>query len=66
MEATTNTALTDQSPMPIGKHRGEPMIKVPAAYLLWLYNAGCDHQRVRQYIIDNLDALKQEVKNLKR
>lgn len=52
--------------MPIGKHRGKPMIEVPAAYLLWLLNAGCDHQQVREYILDNLDALNKEAGNVKR
>jgi hypothetical protein len=30
--------LTDQSPMPFGTHKDKPMEKVPADYLLWLYD----------------------------
>lgn len=28
--------LTDESPMPFGKHKGERMDKVPGTYLDWL------------------------------
>lgn len=48
--------------MPFGKYRGKKMIEVPAHYLLWLYNEGCDHDGVRKYIIDNLDGLNKEIK----
>jgi uncharacterized protein (DUF3820 family) len=47
--------------MPFGQHRGKAMINVPAQYLLWLFNKGCDHEQVRRYIIENLDALNKEV-----
>jgi uncharacterized protein (DUF3820 family) len=60
------TELTDNSPMPFGKFRGKAMIEVPALYLLWLYNKGCDHTEVKKYIQDNLDALNKEVGNVKR
>jgi uncharacterized protein (DUF3820 family) len=52
--------LTDLSPMPFGKYQGTPLIKVPAHYLLWLFNAGCNNQQVNHYISANLDALKKE------
>lgn len=58
--------FTDSTPMPFGKYMGKPMINVPAVYLLFLYNDGCTHAGVRQYINDNLDALKKEAKNVKR
>ncbi len=29
-------ALTDKSPFPFGKYKGQPMEKVPADYLDWL------------------------------
>lgn len=55
--------LTDQSPMPYGKHQGTAMANVPAQYLLWLYeNQKCTHE-VREYITDNLDALRLEIHN---
>lgn len=57
--------LTDESPMPWGKHKGEAMINVPASYLLWCYeNEKCSDD-VKEYIIDNMAALKEELK-LKR
>jgi len=40
------------------------MIQVPAVYLLWLYNKGCDHVGVKCYILDNLYALKKEANQL--
>ncbi len=50
--------FTDNTPMPFGKYQGKAMIEVPAQYLLWLFNQGCNDNGVRKYIIDNLDALK--------
>lgn len=57
--------FTDSTPMPIGKHRGKAMVNIPAPYLLWLFNAGCDHAGIRQYIQDNMESLKAEVKKIK-
>lgn len=55
-------ALTDKSRMPWGKWRNTQMANVPADYLLWLYdNDKCDEQ-VKAYIVDNLEILKEEVK----
>jgi uncharacterized protein (DUF3820 family) len=55
-------ALNDDSPMPFGKHKGEKMANVTAAYLMWLYNDGKCNKEFREYIEDNLDVLKQEIK----
>ena len=55
--------LADTDPMPIGKHKGEPMQDVPARYLHWLWSNGLkeDHaSSVADYIRRNLDALKKE------
>lgn len=62
--------LTDNSPMPFGKHVNTPMANVPAGYLLWLYNDKIKgvpgiklskYQRaVRDYVEENMDVLKQE------
>jgi len=30
--------LTDESPMPFGKYKGEKMANVPASYLKWIYD----------------------------
>ena len=54
--------LTDKSPMPFGKHKGVEMANVPADYLIWLYeNEKCTDE-VREYIEDNMDVLKIEVR----
>lgn len=55
-------ALTDKSPMPFGKHAGTEIANVPADYLIWMYeNNKCNNQ-VKEYIQDNIDILKMEVK----
>jgi uncharacterized protein (DUF3820 family) len=64
-------ALTDESIMPFGKHKGKEMANVPASYLLWIYDEwtlpnprfGFVHQEVKTYIEENLDVLKKEVKS---
>jgi uncharacterized protein (DUF3820 family) len=54
--------LTDKSPMPFGRYKGEKMANVPAQYLVWLYdNKKCDDD-VRGYIENNMDVLKVEIK----
>jgi len=59
--------LTDNDPMPFGKHKGTAMANVPADYLMWLWKKqgttkpfGEAAQAVMDYILDNLDALKLE------
>ena len=61
--------LTDESPMPFGKHKGTAMANVPADYLLWMWNKqgstkpfGEAAQAVKIYTSQNLDALKLEVR----
>lgn len=60
--------LTDTSPMPFGKHKGELMANVPASYLLWLHEQPWPRTNewtalaVRRYIRDNLEAIQQEAK----
>lgn len=46
--------------MPFGKYKGQALINVPAQYLLWLYNKGCDHIGIKKYITDNLEILNRE------
>jgi uncharacterized protein (DUF3820 family) len=56
--------LTDYSLMPYGIHKGKAMINVPADYLLYLYDNGkCDGE-VLEYIEDNMDVLKKEIKKI--
>lgn len=57
----TNTEITDNSPMPFGKHKDKAMINIPAKYLLWLFNEGCTHPGVKQYLLENIDAIRKEV-----
>lgn len=55
--------LTDESPMPFGRYKGKLMANIPASYLLYIYDNGLYHTHVKNYIEENLDALKLEVKN---
>lgn len=55
--------LTDTSPMPFGKHKGQLMQDVPASYLHWLWNNGLKTDKssnVATYIRENLNALQTE------
>ena len=50
--------LTDNSPMPFGKFKGQALVNVPASYLLWLYaQRDFNHLQLKNYIADNLDVL---------
>ena len=53
-------ALTDESIMPFGKHKGEKMANVPASYLLWLYEENKCAGDIKEYIKDNLDVIKKQ------
>lgn len=54
--------MTDTSPMPWGQYKGKRMIDIPASYLLWLLDNDKCGRELRQYIIDNKDVLKKELK----
>ena len=58
--------IGDHSPMPFGKYLGKAMLEVPAVYLLWLFNKGCQHPDVKRYILENYDAIKNEAQKVKR
>ena len=53
--------LTDESPMPFGKYKGDKMINVPASYLLWCKD-NTFNSDVKEYVRDNYDALTMELK----
>lgn len=59
-----STDLEDTSCMPFGKHKGEMMQDVPAAYLHWLWTEADYNVKVSEplhhYIKKNLVALKKE------
>jgi uncharacterized protein (DUF3820 family) len=61
-----NKKLTDKDPMPFGQHKGTAMADVPDAYLLWLWNENKCNNEVREYIKDNLDAIKANVHRSKK
>lgn len=57
--------LTDESPMPWGKHQGTAMANVPASYLLHFYDKGDLHDEVQDYVRENEDVLRLEVNRFK-
>ena len=63
LEKEIKMKLGDESPMPFGKYKGEKMANVPASYLMWLYDNNKCNAEVKEYINDNMDVLKQEIKN---
>lgn len=58
-------ALTDNCPMPFGKHKGIAMANVPATYLEWckkkLYPNTQGAREVLSYVQNNWDAIKKEL-----
>lgn len=54
--------LTDKSPMPFGKYKGDKLANVPAKYLLYIREEFELHDNLKKYIDDNKDALQAEVK----
>ena len=54
--------LTDESPMPWGKYKGDKMINVPASYLIWLYDNNKCSRDVKAYIKDNYNVLNEEMR----
>lgn len=54
--------MTDNSIMPFGKHEGIKMANVPPDYLLWLWDNNKAYGEVKDYIADNLEDLKAEIK----
>lgn len=52
--------------MPTGKFKGKRMIDVPAIYLLYIYDRGWSYGSVKQYILNNLEVLRNEAKKVKR
>lgn len=51
--------------MPFGKHKGEDIASVPADYLIWLNNNKEDlYGDIKDYIVENLDVLEEEAKEL--
>lgn len=55
--------LTDESIMPFGKHKGTKLANVPADYLLFYYQNYKLSATLKKYIEDNMDSIKQEIRN---
>lgn len=58
--------LTDKSPMPFGKHKGVALEKVPAQYLLWLWDNGIHAEQgkpLHRYIKESFSELESEAKD---
>lgn len=59
--------LEDLSPMPFGKHKGEPMQDIPARYLHWVWTEcranNPSSKKVVDYIRRNLNALRLEFRD---
>lgn len=53
--------LTDNDPCPIGKHKGERMIDVPASWLNWFLENGSPGN-IMDYCIENKEAIALELK----
>lgn len=58
--------LTDESPMPYGKHRGTKMGNVPADYLIWLFDNNKTTGQLTVYIHENMDSLEKETRRNKQ
>jgi uncharacterized protein (DUF3820 family) len=54
--------MMDNDLMPNGIHKGKKMCNVPADYLLYIHKQGWTPGEVAMYIEENLEVLKQEVK----
>lgn len=53
---------TDKTLMPFGQHKGTPLANVPASYLLCCYDNITLSEPMKEYIKENLQALKLEIK----
>ena len=54
--------MNDKSIMPWGKWKGRQMADIPADYLLWLYENNKAAGEVLQYIRENIEVLRHQVK----
>ena len=58
--------LTDESIITFGIHKGKALEDVPASYLLFLYDNNRCGKDLREYIEENIDVLKHEIKTGKK
>lgn len=64
----TEFVYTDSTLMPFGKYKNVKMANVPASYLNYLYEEGDlkNHPLLLDYIKDNLEVLRIEMKTQKQ
>ena len=58
--------MTDDSIMPFGKHKGEKLANVPAAYMLWLHENGNTFGGLKTYLQENEEVFRAEIKQQKK
>lgn len=59
--------MNDNSIMPFGKHKGKPLLEVPASYLLWWADQSPEHNaELLKYINDNRRHLEDEARSTNR
>lgn len=58
--------MSDESLMPFGKYKGVRLAEVPDAYLLWIYENNKCSGGLKNYIEDNLEAIKENIKRAQR
>ena len=56
--------ITDNTPMPFGRHKGTPVGSVPAVYLLYLYDKGWLKDNLKQYVLTHMAELQEERDNV--
>jgi len=57
--------ISEETIMPFGKHSGEKLANVPADYLIYMYDSGKLYGTIRQYVQENEELLRKEVKEIK-
>lgn len=53
---------TDETLMPFGKYKGTPLANVPNDYLLWLYENGKTFGAMKDYLQENIEAIRFNIK----
>jgi len=54
--------FTDETPMPWGKYQGEKLGTIRGSYFIFLYEKQLCAGPLQDYIIDNLECFKLEIK----
>lgn len=58
--------FTDKTLMPFGKHKGTALANIPARDLIYYYDNFDLSAPLKEYIKENMDALKAEIKRASR